>query len=207
MDNDEGPNTGGMGAYSDSRILDNRQRGRIMDTIIEPVVRATRYTGFLYAGLMMAANGPSVLEFNARMGDPETQPLMMRLQSDWAEVLMAAARESLAQETLDWSPESATCVVLASGGYPGAFESGKEVTGLDSVRDAVVFHAGTRRERDRIVSAGGRVLGVTALGADLRQSIDRAYSAVNGIHFDGMHYRKDIGVKGLKRYNEAGVGT
>ena len=207
LDNDQGPNTGGMGAYSDSRILNGQQRGQIMDTIIEPVVRATAYTGFLYAGLMMTANGPSVLEFNARMGDPETQPLMMRLRSDWGEVLMAAARGALGPNTLDWSSESATCVVLASGGYPGAFESGKEITGLDSVRDAVAFHAGTREEGDRIVTAGGRVLGVTALGADLRQSIDRAYAAVKVIHFEGMRYRKDIGAKGLKRYNEAGVGT
>ncbi len=207
MDNDQGPNTGGMGAYSDSRILTDRQRGQIMDTIIEPVVRATAYTGFLYAGLMMTSNGPSVLEFNARMGDPETQPLMMRLQSDWGEALMAAARGALTADALAWSRETATCVVLASGGYPGAFETGKEITGLDSLHDAVAFHAGTRRAGERIVTAGGRVLGVTALGTDLRQSIDRAYAAVKGIHFEGMHYRRDIGAKGLKRYNEAGVGT
>jgi phosphoribosylamine--glycine ligase len=207
LDNDQGPNTGGMGAYSDSRILNNRQRGQIMDTIIEPVVRATAYTGFLYAGLMMTSNGPSVLEFNARMGDPETQPLMMRLRSDWGEALMAAARGALTPDALVWSPESATCIVLASGGYPGAFETGKEITGLDSVRDAVAFHAGTRKEGDRIVTAGGRVLGITALGENLRQSIARAYAAVRGMHFEGMRYRKDIGAKGLKRYNEAGVGT
>jgi phosphoribosylamine--glycine ligase len=207
LDNDEGPNTGGMGAYSDSRILNDQQRARIMDKIIEPVVRATGYTGFLYAGLMMTPTGPSVLEFNARMGDPETQPLMMRLQSDWGEALMAAARGSLTPDALAWSPQAAACVVLASGGYPGAFETGKEISGLDAVRDAIAFHAGTKREGDRIVTAGGRVLGVTSLGADLRQSIDRAYAAVKSIHFDGMHYRKDIGAKGLKRYNEAGVGT
>jgi len=207
FDNDQGPNTGGMGAYSDSRILSNRQRGQIMDTIIEPVVRTTRYTGFLYAGLMMTSNGPSVLEFNARMGDPETQPLMMRLKSDWGEALMAAARGSLTQDALAWSPYAATCVVLASGGYPDVFETGKEISGLDSLCDAVAFHAGTKKEGDRIVTAGGRVLGVTALGADLKQSIDRAYAAVEGIHFEGMRYRKDIGAKGLKRYNEAGVGT
>jgi phosphoribosylamine--glycine ligase len=207
LDNDQGPNTGGMGAYSDSRILNDQQRAQIMDTIIEPIVRATGYTGFLYAGLMMTPNGPSVLEFNARMGDPETQPLMMRLQSDWGEALMAAARGSLTPDALTWSSETAACVVIASGGYPGVFETGREISGLDAVRDAVVFHAGTKRDGDRILTAGGRVLGVTALGADLRQSIDRAYAAVKSVHFDGMHYRKDIGAKGLKRYNEAGVGT
>src|SRR5271169_3576579 len=146
FDNDQGPNTGGMGAYSDSLILNDSQRGQIMDTIIEPVVRTTGFTGFLYAGLMMTADGPSVLEFNVRLGDPETQPLMMRLESDWGEVLLAAARGSLNMDRLDWSPDPATCVVLASGGYPGAFETGKIIQGIDAVEDAVVFHAGTRQE-------------------------------------------------------------
>src|SRR6202034_1329373 len=118
FDNDLGPNTGGMGAYSDSRILSSAERQRILDTIINPVIRASAFTGFLYAGLMMTPNGPSVLEFNVRMGDPETQPLMMRLKSDWGEVLMAAARGSLNADKLEWSPDPATCVVMASGGYP-----------------------------------------------------------------------------------------
>ena len=201
-DGDEGPNTGGMGAYSDSRILTDAERARILDTIIEPVVRATGYTGFLYAGLMMTADGPSVLEFNVRLGDPETQPLMMRLESDWGEVLLAAARGSLKMDRLDWSPEPATCVVLASGGYPGSFEAGKTIEGIDKVEDAVVFHAGTKQDGDRLVTAGGRVLGVTARGKDLKASIDRAYNAVGRIRFEGMHYRKDIGVKGLRRYNQ-----
>src|SRR6185312_15290928 len=129
FDEDRGPNTGGMGAYSDSRLLDSTQRGRIMDTIIDPVVATTGYTGFLYAGLMMTEAGPSVLEFNVRLGDPETQPLMMRLESDWGEVLLAAARGSLGVDRLTWSPEPATCVVLASGGYPGAYQTGKPITG------------------------------------------------------------------------------
>ncbi len=209
FDNDLGPNTGGMGAYSDSRILTATQQSHILDTIINPVVRATGFTGFLYAGLMMTPNGPSVLEFNVRMGDPETQPLMMRLESDWGEVLMDAARGRLTYDKLQWSPNPATCIVLASGGYPGAFDAGKEIIGVDAVNpnEAAVFQAGTRLEGNRLLTAGGRVLGVTAIGSDLQQSIDRAYSAISNIHFDGMHYRKDIGRRGLKRYNEANVGT
>ena len=174
FDGDQGPNTGGMGAYSDSRILSEAERGRILDTIIEPVVRATGFTGFLYAGLMMTADGPSVLEFNVRLGDPETQPLMMRLKSDWGEVLMAAARGSLNADRLEWSPEPATCVVMASGGYPGTFRNRpRRSRGSRASTDAVVFHAGTKRDGDDLVTAGGRVLGVTASGADLQSSIDR----------------------------------
>ena len=207
FDNDTGPNTGGMGAYSDSDILTEAQRSCIMDTIINPVVRATGFTGFLYAGLMMTTQGPSVLEFNVRLGDPETQPLMMRLESDWGEVLMASARGALRCDKLDWSPEPATCVVVASGGYPGPVQTGQKISGADDIRDAVVFHAGTRMDGGNLVTAGGRVLGVTARGADLRESIERAYAAVSRIHFAGMHYRNDIGRRGLHRYNKQGVGT
>jgi phosphoribosylamine---glycine ligase len=203
FDGDQGPNTGGMGAYSDSRILSDSDRGRILDTIIEPVVRATGYTGFLYAGLMMTVDGPSVLEFNVRLGDPETQPLMMRLASDWGEVLMAAARGSLNADRLEWSPDPATCVVMASGGYPGAFQAGERITGIENVEGAVVFHAGTKRDGNNLVTAGGRVLGVTATGKNLETSMKAAYAAVDKIHFAGMHYRKDIGNKGLRRYNSA----
>lgn len=202
FDNDEGPNTGGMGAYSDSRLLTSAERGRIMDTVIQPVVSATGYTGFLYAGLMMTPDGPSVLEFNVRMGDPETQPLMMRLESDWGEVLLDAARGSLAADQLSWSPDPATCVVMASAGYPGPYESGKPIEGLEAVRDAVVFEAGTKIEHGRKVTAGGRVLGVTAKGSDLHESIDKAYEACAAISFEGMQYRRDIGRKGLRRYNK-----
>jgi phosphoribosylamine--glycine ligase len=165
------------------------------------VVRATSYTGFLYAGLMMTGDGPKVLEFNVRLGDPETQPLMMRLTSDWGEVLMAAAKGSLNAAKLEWSPDPATCVVMASAGYPGTFESGDKITGIDGVENAVVFQAGTRREGDDIVTAGGRVLGVTATGKDLAASMAAAYAGVGKINFAGMHYRKDIGKKGLQRYN------
>ncbi len=201
FDGDQGPNTGGMGAYSDSRILTAEQRGRIMDTIINPVVRATNFTGFLYAGLMMTPDGPSVLEFNVRLGDPETQPLMMRLRSDWGEVLMAAARGTLACDQLDWATEPATCVVMASGGYPGTFPIGLPITGIENVDTAMVFEAGVKREDGNLVTAGGRVLGVTATGSDLKDSIDRAYAGVAKIHFEGMHYRRDIGFRGLRRYN------
>jgi phosphoribosylamine--glycine ligase len=201
FDNDEGPNTGGMGAYSDSDILGPADRGCVIDTIIEPVVRATGFTGFLYAGLMMTADGPSVLEFNVRMGDPETQPLMMRLSSDWGEALMAAARGALREDHLTWSPDPATCVVMAAAGYPGEYKTGEKITGIDDVKDAVVFHAGTKRDGGSVVTSGGRVLGVTASGKDLRSSIRAAYSAVDKVHFNGMHYRRDIGSKGLRRYN------
>ncbi|MGD1071766.1 MAG: phosphoribosylamine--glycine ligase [Bryobacteraceae bacterium] len=207
FDDDLGPNTGGMGAYSDSLLLTAAQRGYVLDKIVNPVVHAISYTGFLYAGLMTTPKGPSVLEFNVRLGDPETQPLMMRLESDWGEVLMAAASKSLPAADLRWSPDPATCVVLASGGYPGSFPTGKKITGLDDVRNAVVFHAGTRQDGDDILTSGGRVLGVTATGSTLKDSINRAYAATRQIHFEGMHYRKDIGAKGLKRYNNTGLGT
>ena len=207
FDGDQGPNTGGMGAYSDSSILSAAMRSQVMDTIIEPVVAATGFTGFLYAGLMMTPNGPSVLEFNVRMGDPETQPLMMRLESDWGEALMASARGALTDDLLRWSPEPATCVVMAAAGYPGTPITGQVISGLDDVSDAVVFHAGTKQVGDDIVTAGGRVLGVTARGADLKASIDRAYAAVSKISFEGAQYRLDIGAKGLQRYNGFGAGT
>jgi phosphoribosylamine---glycine ligase len=212
FDGDRGPNTGGMGAYSDSLLLTAQQRGQILDKIVSPVVRAIGYSGFLYAGLMMTPDGPYVLEFNVRLGDPETQPLMMRLGSDWGEVLMASARASLPARELEWSPEPATCVVLASGGYPGPLAIGKKITGLEHFdgagsRHAVVFHAGTKQEGNNIVTSGGRVLGVAATGATLHASIENAYAAVRRIHFDGMHYRTDIGARGLKRYNVGGSGT
>jgi len=207
FDNDQGPNTGGMGAISDSLILSSDQRSHILEAIINPVVHATGFTGFLYAGLMMTPNGPSVLEFNVRMGDPETQALMMRLESDWGEALMGSARGAL-PDSLQWSPDPSTCVVLASAGYPIRAPSGNIINGLDQVpHTAVVFHAGTKKQGDHVVTAGGRVLGVTAKGATLQQSIDHAYAAVSHIEFQGMQYRKDIGKKGLKRYTNGESGT
>jgi phosphoribosylamine--glycine ligase len=207
FDYDEGPNTGGMGAYSDSAILTADQRGHIMETIINPVISATKFTGFLYAGLMMTPAGPSVLEFNVRMGDPETQALMMRLESDWGEALMASARGSLRENDLRWSSDAATCVVLASSGYPGTYTTGEKITGIENVRNAQVFQAGTNYSGDGLVTAGGRVLGVAATGADLETSVTRAYDAVGHIHFAGMHYRKDIGFRGFRSYNKEGLGT
>jgi phosphoribosylamine---glycine ligase len=202
FDNDEGPNTGGMGAYSDPLILTAAQRGHILETIINPVVHAIGFTGFLYAGLMMTADGPRVLEFNVRMGDPETQPLMMRLESDWGEALMAAARGALRAEHLQWSPNPAACVVLASQGYPGEYATGLKITGVEEVNNAHVFQAGTKHSLDGdLITAGGRVLGVTARGANLKTALDNVYAAIGHIHFEGMQYRKDIGFRGLKRYN------
>jgi phosphoribosylamine--glycine ligase len=201
-DGDTGPNTGGMGAYCDSAILDARQTEEILDCVIRPTVEATRFTGFLYAGLMMTADGPKVLEFNVRLGDPETQPLMHRMESDFVPALMAAAEGRLGDVKLAWRAGPSVCVVLASGGYPGTYETGKEITGIAEAEatGATVFHAGTRRAANgALETAGGRVLGVTAGGGDLKNAIGAAYKAVDQIRFDGMHYRRDIGQKGLRR--------
>jgi phosphoribosylamine---glycine ligase len=200
-DGDTGPNTGGMGAYSDSRILTERQSRLILDRVILPTVERTRFTGFLYAGLMMTADGPKVLEFNVRLGDPETQPLLHRMQSDFVPALLAAAEGRLAGARLEWRAGPSVCVVLASSGYPGAYETGKPITGIPEAEatGATVFHAGTRLGANRLETAGGRVLGVTASGPDLPAAISAAYRAVACIHFDGMHYRTDIGRKGLAR--------
>jgi phosphoribosylamine---glycine ligase len=202
FDNDCGPNTGGMGAYCDSRILTPDQTRFVMDRVIRPTVEATGFTGFLYAGLMMTADGPKVLEFNVRMGDPETQPLMHRLRGDFGSVLMAAARGDLGDTRLEWDPGPSVCVVLASAGYPGAYPSGKTIAGIEDAGrlGCTVFHAGTRTGPHGLETAGGRVLGVTAGGSTLSVAIETAYAGVRKIHFDGMHYRSDIGRKGLKRY-------
>src|SRR5260221_2135487 len=210
FDNDTGPNTGGMGAYCDSRILSEAETERILDTIIRPTVEATQFTGFLYAGLMMTAAGPKILEYNVRLGDPETQPIMHRLRSDLADVLLAAATGELAGVTLDWDARPSVCVVLASGGYPKTFDAGFPISGIENAEatGATVFHAGTRIGTRGVETAGGRVLGVTAAGAGLAEAIEHPYSAVSLIHFDHMHYRRDIGAKGLKRYNKnVGMGT
>ncbi|HTQ58178.1 MAG TPA: phosphoribosylamine--glycine ligase [Bryobacteraceae bacterium] len=202
FDGDTGPNTGGMGAYCDSRILTADRTQVILDRIIRPTVLATGFTGFLYAGLMMTPDGPKVLEFNVRLGDPETQPIMHRIQTDLAPLLLDAARGRLAEQPIAWKPGPSVCVVLAAGGYPGAFESGKPIHGIAQAEaaGATVFNAGTRLGTAGLETAGGRVLGVTASGADLAAAIDHAYAAARHIHFEGMHYRSDIGRKGLKRY-------
>ena len=203
-DGDRGPNTGGMGAYCDPAILTSAQEAEILERVIRPTVSATGFTGFLYAGLMMTDAGPKVLEFNVRLGDPETQPLMHRMASDFVPALLAAAEGDLGGARLEWKPGPSVCVVLASHGYPGAYETGKPLTGIEAAEDlgATVFQAGTRLRDGRIETAGGRVLGVTAGGADLGVAIGLAYRACEQIRFEGMHYRRDIGRKGLNRYNK-----
>jgi len=205
-DGDTGPNTGGMGAYCDGRILSDADARHVMETVIRPVVDATRFTGFLYAGLMMTADGPKVLEFNVRLGDPETQPLMHRLDCPFGEVLMAAASGDLAGATLRWKPEPSVCVVLAAAGYPGQIRTGDLIMGIDKC-GTQVFHAGTKQGSKGLETAGGRVLGVTASGADLAAAAANAYTAIDKIHFDGMHYRRDIAQKGLARWHPATIRT
>jgi phosphoribosylamine--glycine ligase len=204
FDDDAGPNTGGMGAYCDSRILTAAEGRTILEQIIRPTIEATGFTGFLYAGLMMTNAGPKVLEFNVRLGDPETQPIMHRVRTDLAPLLLAATQGALPADRMEWTPGPSVCVVLASGGYPGAYAAGKPIHGIEAAEavGATVFHAGTRQGSGGLETAGGRVLGVTASGADLAAAIDNAYAAARLIHFDGMHYRTDIGQKGLKRYND-----
>ena len=203
FDGDTGPNTGGMGAYCDGAILTEAQTKAILDGVIYPTVEAMRFTGFLYAGLMMTAAGPKVLEFNVRLGDPETQPLMHRMASDFVPALMAAATGELAGVKLEWRAGPSVCVVLASGGYPGEYETGKPIRGVEAAEatGATVFHAGTRMGAAGLQTAGGRVLGVTSAGQDLAGAMSGAYEAARHIRFDGMHYRTDIGWKGLERYN------
>ncbi len=207
FDGDQGPNTGGMGAYSDDSILSEAQSAEIMRSIVLPTVagmaaEGTPYRGFLYCGLMLTSEGPKVLEYNARLGDPETQPTMMRLRSDLGELLVALHERRLASLEAHWSPNPAVCVVLTSAGYPGKPQTGKEVSGLkeaESLAGVKVFHAGTEFRDLKLYNSGGRVLGVTATAESLPASIERAYAAVGKIHFEGMHYRRDIGAKGVRR--------
>ena len=204
-DGDTGPNTGGMGAYCDGRILSDFHKAEIMAQVIHPAIQNMRaegrpFTGFLYAGVMMTAQGPKVLEFNARLGDPETQVLMHRMASDFVEPLFAAAHGTLDTAQLTWRSEPSVCVVLAAAGYPGAVRSGDRIEGLDQMADAAVFHAGTKFDNKVLVTSGGRVVGVTARGETLPAAIRNTYDEVRKIHFKGMHYRTDIGRKGLKRW-------
>jgi phosphoribosylamine--glycine ligase len=204
-DGDTGPNTGGMGAYCDGRILDDFHKSEIMAQIIRPAIQDMRaegqpFTGFLYAGLMMTARGPKVLEFNARLGDPETQVLMHRMQSDLVEPLFAAAHGTLDGAELNWQPEPSVCVVLAAAGYPDQVRTGDAIAGLDRVANATVFHAGTKLVNNVLVTSGGRVLGVISRGPTLATAIEKTYAEVTHVQFAGMHYRKDIGQKGLKRW-------
>ncbi len=205
-DNDTGPNTGGMGAYSTPKIVDPQMREWLLNHVARPVVNAMReegatFTGILYCGLMMTARGPMVLEFNCRFGDPETQPILMRLESDLLGAFIASAEGRISEGDFKWSDDSTVCVVLASRGYPDAPELGKVISGIEEaekVEGVKVFHAGTRKENGVFVTSGGRVLGVTARGVDLKTAVWRAYDAVGKISFEGMHYRKDIASRGLK---------
>jgi phosphoribosylamine---glycine ligase len=209
-DGDEGPNTGGMGAYSDGRILTRRQESEIMDLVMLPAIaqmarEGTPFTGFLYAGLMMTASGPKVLEFNVRLGDPETQALLHRMCSGLLDLLLFSAgvsKDSAATLRAEYNPGPSVCVVLAAQGYPEQPRTGDEITGIEGAEasGATVFQAGTKLSGERLVTSGGRVLGVTASGSDLRSAIDAAYAGAGHIRFDGMHYRHDIGAKGLKRW-------
>lgn len=202
FDDDRGPNTGGMGAFSTPGLLDEATEARIVKEIVEPSLAATAADGFafrgvLYCGVMLTANGPQLLEYNVRMGDPETQAILRRLDSDFAEICLAVARGELGRVKPRWSEQTTTCVVLASAGYPGSYETGKVIEGLEAaeqVGTVQVFHAGTKLNADgQVVTNGGRVLGVTARGVDLAAATARAYEAVNQIRFEGAFYRLDIG--------------
>ena len=206
-DGDAGPNTGGMGAYSPARVVTPAMQEKVMNEMIRPAVsflaaEGRPYVGFLYAGLMISSGVPRVLEFNVRMGDPETQPLMLRLRSDLVELIELALDGRLNEADIRWDDAASVCVVMASRGYPGHYEKGLKIEGLTEascVPGAVVFHAGTAMKDDNIITDGGRVLGVTALGNTHREAIGRAYEAAYKITWGGVHYRKDIGWRELKR--------
>jgi phosphoribosylamine---glycine ligase len=206
-DGDTGPNTGGMGAYSPTPIITDEMMVRITREVLVPTVDAmsrngTPFKGVLYAGLMVTSGGPRVLEFNVRFGDPETQPILMRLKSDLLEVFLAVCEGRLEEVFLKWDPRPAVCVVMASGGYPGDYEKGKVITGLkeaEELGDVVVFHAGTQLRGGDVVTSGGRVLGVTALGTDIAAAKARAYEAAGRIQFEGAYYRRDIADKAIRR--------
>ncbi|MBN1269989.1 MAG: phosphoribosylamine--glycine ligase [Kiritimatiellae bacterium] len=206
FDNDQGPNTGGMGAYSPAPVVSESLWPVIREEIFGRTLRELKkrgmvYRGVLYAGLMMTADGPRVLEFNCRFGDPETQAILPRWEGDILPALVACAEGRLEERHVRWRSEACVCVVMAAGGYPGAYGKGHAVEGLaeaGALPGVVVFHAGTAADSGRVVTAGGRVLGVTALGADLRAAADRAYEAAGRIRFEGVHYRRDIAARALK---------
>ena len=206
-DGDTGPNTGGMGAYSTADIVDDKMRDWLLNHIARPVVagmkaEGSEFKGVLYCGLMMTARGPMVLEFNCRFGDPETQPILMRLESDLLEAIEASIEGRVSEGDFKWSSDASVCVVMSSGGYPGTFEAGKRISGLEEAGagDGVkVFHAGTTQRDGAYYTAGGRVLGVTARAPELETAVQRAYEACAKITFDGAHYRKDIAARALKK--------
>jgi phosphoribosylamine--glycine ligase len=206
LDGDKGLNTGGMGAYSPAPFLNAAELKRVGDAILNPWLRGCAeekidFRGILYPGVMLTKSGPKVLEFNARFGDPETQVYLTRLENDLIELLDASVSGTLDKIELKWKPEASVCVVMASGGYPGNYEKGKPILGLasaDALPNTKVFHAGTAKSGNEIVTNGGRVLGVTALGGDLKAAQAAAYAAVEKIHFDGAHFRRDIAAKAFE---------
>ncbi len=205
FDGDKGPNTGGMGAYSPAPVYTEALSEEVNKTIIEPTIAAmaaegTPFTGILYTGLMLTEKGPRVLEYNVRFGDPETQPIMVRMKSDIVDLFQACLDGTLDQAELEWYDEAAVCVIMASGGYPASSEKGVPINGLDDItpEEAIVFHSGTAVKDDQVVTNGGRVLGVTAKDATIKGAIDKAYAAVEKIHFDHMQFRRDIGARALK---------
>lgn len=207
FDGDKGPNTGGMGSYSPAPVFTPELKNRIEKEIFNPLLKGLRqegiiYRGVLYAGLMITREGPKVLEFNVRFGDPETQVLMPRLKSDLAEILLSVAKGSLARTKPQWSEECAVCVVLSSRGYPGAYEKGKVISGLEVLKGEegiMVFHAGTARDNNNYITSGGRVLGITACRPTLEEAVSKVYQAVEKVQFEGCHYRRDIAYRALNR--------
>ena len=205
FDGDKGPNTGGMGAYSPAPVYTEELSKLVNETIIAPTIAAMAaegapFTGILYTGLMLTEKGPRVLEYNVRFGDPETQPIMVRMKSDIVDLFQACLDGTLDQATLEWYDEAAVCVIMASGGYPASSEKGVPIHGLDTIaeEEAIVFHSGTALKDGQIVTNGGRVLGVTAKDTTIKGAIDKAYAAVEKISFDHMQFRRDIGARALK---------
>jgi phosphoribosylamine--glycine ligase len=205
FDGDEGPNTGGMGAYSPAPVVTDEVHERILEKVLRPLIQGMGeegrpYRGVLYAGLMIDNGHPKVLEFNARFGDPETQPMFMRMKGDLVPILEACMNGSLSRCRIEWDSRPSVCVVMASRGYPGDYEKGKAIAGLEEVsrmEDVFVFHAGTAQKDDRVITSGGRVLGVTGLGEDIPRAIEKTYQAVKKISWEGVQYRTDIGRKAL----------
>jgi len=207
FDEDEGPNTGGMGAYSPAPVVTDQVHEKILERVLRPIIQGMGeegrpYKGVLYAGLMIHDGHPEALEFNARFGDPETQPVLMRMKGDIIPILEACIKGNLSQYQIEWDSRASVCVVMASKGYPGNYEKGKTIHGLKEVsqmKDVFVFHAGTALKDGQVITNGGRVLGVTGLGEDISRAIEKTYEAVKKIAWDGVHYRKDIGKKALCR--------
>ncbi|MFQ6618852.1 MAG: phosphoribosylamine--glycine ligase, partial [Fidelibacterota bacterium] len=208
-DDDRGPNTGGMGAYAPAPLIDDHLLKHIEETIIAPTIRGMReednpFKGVLYAGLMITSDGPKVVEFNCRFGDPEAQAVLPLVDLDLMDILISSVDEQISSIRLNPPHSSSVCVVLASQGYPGSYEKGKVITGLDKVRDPdiVVFHAGTAVVEGKLVTNGGRVLGVTAVKSSLKEAVKAVYRAADKISFEGKYFRRDIGRKGLKRLEQ-----